>query len=177
MKAFISAILLLLIPLSVSCADEISHRAAVEEYLVITKSDQVMKPMFQDMEKMMLGLSTQMKVPEEEIDLFNIFVRGYIGMMEDQFAWDKIKEDFIRIYQETYTEDEIRSLIEFYKTPAGQKYIEKDPLLMQKITETSQKYLPEMLEKLKAFTTLMKEEIQNERAKRQAQKVNRTKGM
>ncbi|MBI5140598.1 MAG: DUF2059 domain-containing protein [Nitrospirae bacterium] len=177
MKPFITAITSLLIFLSASYADEVSHRAAVEEYLIITKTDQMMKPMFQEMEKMMLGLSKQMGVPEEEIDMFNKYVSGYLGTMEDQFGWDKIKDDLIKIHQETFTEAEIISFIEFYKTPAGRAYVEKDPLLMRKITEVSQKKIPAMIERLQAFEALMKEDIQKERAKKQAQEINKAKGM
>jgi uncharacterized protein len=37
----------------------------------------------------------------------------------------------VRVYQATYTQDEVDGLIAFYKTPAGQALINKSPLMMQ----------------------------------------------
>jgi hypothetical protein len=132
-------ILLLLLLFTSSYADEVSHRAAAEEFLTIMKTDQIMKPMFQGMEKMLVDMSKQMGIPEEESALFDRHMRRMIKMMEDEFGWDKMKDDFIKIHQETFTEDELKSFTSFYKTPAGQKYIEKTPLLMKKAMEREKK--------------------------------------
>ena len=47
-------------------------------------------------------------------------------------SWESLKNDFARIYAEEFTEQELRELIAFYKTPAGAKAITKMPVLMAK---------------------------------------------
>lgn len=43
--------------------------------------------------------------------------------------------DYIRIYRETFTEEELQSLIAFYESPAGQMFIRKTPEIMDKMSD------------------------------------------
>lgn len=51
--------------------------------------------------------------------------------------WETLKPMFVSIYSETFTPDELKGMIAFYKTPIGQKWLEKQPQVqmatMQKI--------------------------------------------
>jgi hypothetical protein len=173
MKLFFSSILLVLTLVTSSYSDEASHRASAEEFLLVMKTDQMMQPMYQEIRKMMFNMSKQMGIPKEESELFNRHVNRMINMLEDEFGWSKMKDDLIRIYQETYTENELKAFITFYKTPAGQKFIEKMPLLMKKSMEISQKNMPSMIKKMEVLQAKMFEDIQNEIAKKQAEEMNK----
>lgn len=177
MKVLIYAILSILILSPVIYADEASHRTAVEEYLIITKTDQSIEPMFDELEKAMDGVANQMGIPEEDRPLFNQYARGFLKILRAELGWDKMKEDVIRIYQETFTEDEMKAFIAFYKSPAGQVYVEKIPLLTKKIVEMSQKNMPELIKRLEAFEAQVSEYIQIEKAKKTAEEKNKPKGM
>ena len=174
MKLLFYSILLLCILFPTSFADDSSHRASAEEFLIIMETDQMIKPMFQEMKYMMISSSKQMGIPEEESALFNRHVDRMINMLEGEFGWDKLKDDYIRIYQETYTENELKSFSAFFKTSAGQKYVEKMPLIMKKSMEISQKSMPAMMEKMKVLEAQMLEDVQNEIAKKQAQEKDNT---
>ncbi len=52
--------------------------------------------------------------------------------------WEGIKEDMIQAYGETFTRQELRGLIDFYSTPAGQGYVEKQGELMRRTQELMQ---------------------------------------
>ena len=80
-----------------------------------------------------------------------------------QLTWESLKPEFVEIYSETFTDEEIKGLTEFYKTPLGQKLVEKMPeisakagLLIQKrmpaIMADLQKSVAESLQKAKAST-------------------------
>ena len=69
-----------------------------------------------------------------------------------------MKDDYIDIYVKTYTESEIRAILEFYKSPAGKKFIEKMPELMQQSMAISQKNMPTIMNKV----TKISEEMANE---------------
>lgn len=45
------------------------------------------------------------------------------------FTAAELEPRIIEIYADTFTEDELRQYIRFYKTPAGQKLLEKSPEL------------------------------------------------
>jgi hypothetical protein len=46
-------------------------------------------------------------------------------------AWDVMEPDFIAIYQASFTEAELRGMIEFYSTELGQTMIRKMPMVME----------------------------------------------
>jgi hypothetical protein len=175
MKTLFNVIIILFfIFCSVAHADQATHRAAAEELLILTKTDQMMKPFFKQMGLMMERQFDQMGVAEEARPILEKYRDKLIRLLEEQLGWDKMKDDFITIYVETYTEDEIRDISAFYKTPAGQKFIEKMPLLMQKSMEISQKKMPAMITKMQQITVEMAQEMQDEVRKKQAQETNQT---
>ena len=64
-------------------------------------------------------------------------------------GWAALKDDFVRIYAETYTEQDVKNLIQFYKTPTGRKTIEAMPALTKKGMEIGQAKVQAALPKLK----------------------------
>lgn len=62
-----------------------------------------------------------------------------LHMVEDDLQWDKIKPEIARIYAETFTPAETRDIIAFYKSPAGQAFLNKQPEIEKKIQEVADK--------------------------------------
>jgi hypothetical protein len=143
-------------------ADEISHRAAAEELLLLMKTDQMVKPLFEQMNSMMEQQFKIMGVPEKERPKLKKYTDKFLKVLEDQLSWEKIKKDYIEIYTETFAEDELRAISAFYKTPAGQTFIQKMPLLIKKSSEITQKIMPEITKKMQQITVEMAEEIKAE---------------
>ena len=152
-----------LIVLSLFCsfanADETSHRAAAEELLLLTNVDKMLKPMWEQMETMMEQHFVQMDAPEELRPVLNRYTSKMVKVMEEELGWAKMKNDYIDIYVKTYTEGEIRAISEFYKSPAGKKFIEKMPQLMQESMAISQKNMPTFMKKMQKISEEMANEI------------------
>mgnify|MGYP001273968172 FL=1 len=81
------------------------------------------------------------------------------NLMKAEMSWDKIKEDYIELYMSVYTKEEVNELIKFYQSPIGQKTIEKMPVIMEKSTEISYKYLMNMIPKIEELAAEMQEEF------------------
>ena len=68
---------------------------------------------------------------------------------------------YVRIYTESFTEDEVSGMISFYRTPIGQAAIHKMPLLMQKTMMEVQKSMagtaPQMQKAQEEFLAEIKE--------------------
>jgi uncharacterized protein len=54
-----------------------------------------------------------------------------IAFFDKQYAWAEIEPMKIKLYQDTFTEEEVRAMITFYKSPAGQAIIDKMPVLQR----------------------------------------------
>ncbi len=163
MKMVLSMIVVLHLGLfSIATADEVSHRAAAEELLKITKVDQLMKPLFEQVKSMMDQQFSLMGVPEDKRPVLKKYTDRLLSMLEEEFGWEKIKDDYVRMYVETFSEKEIRSFSAFYQTPEGQVFIEKMPMLMKKAFELSQKKMPEMMKRIQQITNEIMEDMKNE---------------
>jgi hypothetical protein len=77
-------------------------------------------------------------------------------LIQDTFSWDKIQADMVKIYADTYSDEELDGLIAFYKSPAGQAYVKKTPVLMTKTMDVLQQRMvalqPQMQELMKQAT-------------------------
>ena len=63
-------------------------------------------------------------------------------------SWESMKEDFVQLYMEAYTQREIEDLLVFYATPTGKKSIRLMPELAAKGAELGQRrvydHMPEL---------------------------------
>ncbi len=131
-------ILLICLSANIVAQDKERYKAA-DELLKTLNSEKLIKVMLDQFRPMLLqqyssmGLSPKIMAKKQEI------IDIIFDIMEEEFKWDKIKDDMITIYADVYTTDELNELNEFFKTPIGQKYIEKTPEIMQKSMAFGQK--------------------------------------
>lgn len=90
-----------------------------------------------------------------------------IGQMVEEVSYP--------VYDKNFTEDELRDLITFYRTPTGQKMISIAPkMAMEAMTAIMEKFSPKMQEFMKetaeAELALLKQKFQNNNGKRAIRK-------
>jgi len=74
--------------------------------------------------------------------------------------WDTLLPMYMRIYQESFTQDELDGMTAFYKTPAGQAVVRKMPLVMQRVLGEMQVMLKPMQEKIREIQQQTVRELQ-----------------
>jgi len=79
-----------------------------------------------------------------------------MALITQELSWDKLKDDYITIYADTFTDEELKGIIAFYKSPVGQAFIQKQPELMKRSMEVTQKVMIQLMPKIQA---IMKEEV------------------
>lgn len=84
-------------------------------------------------------------VANPEMHQFEPVLRGFFAKY---MRWDDLEPDFARLYAVTYTEEELRQLAAFYRTPLGQRLVATGPELIARGSALSeervQKHLPEL---------------------------------
>lgn len=73
--------------------------------------------------------------------------------MREMYAdidWDPIKDGMAKAYAEVFTKDELRGVVDFYATPAGQASIEKQPEIQKKTMEVM---MPAIMEASQSMQT------------------------
>jgi len=129
-------------------ADEAAD-AAAEKLLDILD---VEKTMNQSMEQMLMMQVQSNPALVQFSDILIKFTNQYM-------SYESLKPDFIKIYTDAFTTDELNDLIEFYQSPTGQNVKNKIPELMQKGGEMGFQRLSEHSEELKALITERAEQI------------------
>ena len=69
-------------------------------------------------------------------------------MMKELLDWKKLEPMYVRIYQKTFTQQELDGMLAFYKTPAGAAVIAKMPAIMQNTMDEMQGMMGPVMEKV-----------------------------
>ena len=65
------------------------------------------------------------------------FVNTTINEYEKRYDVDRVNEQLVVLYDKHYTDDEIKSLLQFYGSPLGQKVAAESPKIFREIQETT----------------------------------------
>jgi uncharacterized protein len=103
----------------IAVGDEQSHRKAAENLLIVMEVDKSLPKIAEEVVATQLQQNPQL-APQR--DVLQRFLNKYLN-------WESVKEDTITAYAQEFTEQELKKLTEFYKTPVGKKASEKMPRL------------------------------------------------
>jgi hypothetical protein len=96
-------------------------------------------------EKSADAVFSTLKTPESAPVCYKEAEPKIIVMAREATSFEKLKPFLVQSYSEVFTEEELQKMIEFYATPAGQKTLEKMPLLQQKAMLQSQATLKALM--------------------------------
>ena len=141
MRRFASLLLLTLsLPLAAH-ADEASHKAKAEEMIVILHLDRMVNGVMQNALQQSANLTSQRyggRMTPAATAALNDFQKKLTDVLQPQIGWDALKSDYVRIFAETFPEDQLDSMLAFYKSPAGRNLIEKLPGVEQQVGQILQ---------------------------------------
>jgi hypothetical protein len=126
---------------------------SVEKLLMLMQTEKMAGSVFQNMDAIMKG-SMDQAIPkpvtpemQQAIDKFRV---GTLQMIKEELSWEKMHPIYVQIYQESFTQDDIDGLINFYASPAGQSFIEKMPVVMQKSMTLMQARMGPIMQRMQA---------------------------
>jgi hypothetical protein len=131
----IAAVLLLA---GTAFADEASRKAKAEEVLKLTNSEQMMKQMIDRARAMQTARASKLDLPEDQKAQAEALQNKIMQVISDRMSWEKLKPQFVQIYADTYTDEELDGIVAFYKSPAGQAMLAKMPEIMTKSMKVAQ---------------------------------------
>jgi hypothetical protein len=137
-RTLITAVMVLVIAVGGAWAAEDAHYQAASELLELAHMDEVLSQTIDQM----LDLQIQQN---PELALYEKVMREFFAKY---MSWDALKEDFIKIYMEEFTEAELKDMIAFYKTPTGQKAITKTPVLASRGAQLGQQRVQDNINEL-----------------------------
>ena len=131
-----------------------ASQESVEALLAATKTESMMDSMYSGMEQMMrqgMHQAIQGKTlsPEQQ-RIVDAVPSKFFAVVREELGWEKMKPQYVQLYRETFEQDEVDGLLAFYASPAGQAFVNKMPLIMQKSLALSQSLMQSLVPKMTA---------------------------
>lgn len=81
------------------------------------------------------GITELTAIMRQSNPMLNDYIDTLEKWVKQYISWDALEPKITAIYAEEFTDDEIQTLIKFFRTDVGKKFINKQNSLMQKITK------------------------------------------
>lgn len=119
--------------------------------------------------KNMMEAATQGKPVSPEVQkTFDKCRSDVATIMKEEFTWEKLEPMYVRIYQKSFSQQEVDGMIAFYRSPAGQAVLNKMPLVMQNSMQEIQQMMGPMMQRIQRMQQEMVAQIKAEKGKKEA---------
>lgn len=136
---------------------------SIKQLLTVTKAQRLLNSMHAQVNALMdnsIRMELKGKQPTaKQQKAIKHMKTQMIAILQQGMSWKKLEPVYIRLYKDSFTEEEIKGMLAFYKTAAGQAVINKMPLLMRKtmveIQQMSAGMAPQMQKVQQEFASEM----------------------
>ncbi|HEY6096117.1 MAG TPA: DUF2059 domain-containing protein [Gallionellaceae bacterium] len=133
-------------------AEQPASEASIRELMVVTESKKLIEGTVGQVDAMMQASMQQALAgrpvsPDQQKILDQMRVK-MLALLKEQLSWSSMEPMMIDIYQKTFTEQEVKGMLDFYRTDAGKAVIAKMPLVMQHTMQAMQARMSQMMPKM-----------------------------
>lgn len=163
----ILAVLLLSLSL-VHGAETRPSEASIKELLEVTQARKLIDGMMPQLEGMMKQAMREGRAGRDLSDTDEKAMEKVqavvIDSIRSEMSWDQWEPIYLKIYRDSFSQEEINGLLTFYKSPAGVALIKKMPVVMQSTMTEVQKRIKPMTERMRKKMDEALDEIAAEKA-------------
>ncbi len=150
LTAFMTATL----PLSVHA--DAAHEAAAEDLLRLIQIDRGLAPMAARMRQSTLQQIRAQDVAVGEEPIAAPYLTRIGDLIETTLSWERLRPDFLKIYMQTFTREELVALNTFFRSSVGGKYLANVNSLNQQATEVVRQHAIATAPDVRAITDEMR---------------------
>jgi hypothetical protein len=144
--------------------------ASVKQLLEITRVHQLLDDTMGQMDgmmKQMMQQATQGQPVAPDVQKQIDQKRSeMVAMMREVLDWNKLEPMYVRVYQKSFSQQEVTDLIGMYRTPAGQILLSKMPVVMQNTMGEMQQMIQPIMQRMQKAQQDVAAQIQAEKAKK-----------
>jgi hypothetical protein len=150
-------------------AEAPASETSVRELLTITQSQKLVDGTMGQVDAMMQrsmkqALAGQTLTADQQRIMDNMRTK-MIALFREDMKWETLEPMFIDIYKQSFTQQEVDGMLDFYRSEPGQAVIAKMPLVMQNTMQAMQGRMAVMLPKLQQLQQDAIAELKASRAK------------
>jgi len=121
-----------------TAADDKGHMEQVDILFKLTRMQQKIDESVESVAQLQLRQNPALAAKSDQLMAF----------LEKNIGWNAVKADLYAMYMQTFTEDELKTINDFYITPTGQKVIVIVPQLVQERNRLAMQRLQENIGEL-----------------------------
>lgn len=146
-----------LLPVALFCslaarADEASHRAKANEMMNILHTQKMVQNISENLKKQVADAADKIAAAAPgDIGKTKAadFEKKANQVIDAQLGWEIMQAGFTDIYAKNFTEEQLDSIIAFYKSPAGVALLENMPTINTQITQFGNSHMTALQPELK----------------------------
>lgn len=126
-------------------AQENNKTAQIHELLKLTNAEAVPQQIYSQIHAMTTKQLETMSGPAEAKAAAAQTIDKIMAQLQERMSWARMEPEYVRLYEEVYSDEEIAGILAFYKSSAGQAFVKKMPLLMSKSIEMAQRQMADLM--------------------------------
>jgi uncharacterized protein len=127
----------LIIAISLASGQNLSKEAKIERLLVLMNPVGMMDQVLDQSKAMMTSQMRPSATPAQRSQAQERQAR-ILDLLKARMSWDKLRPQYVKVYSETFSDQEIDGMLAFYQSPAGRAMVQKMPMLLPKIMALAQ---------------------------------------
>ncbi len=142
MKIPVPSLLKLALAIALFCAvtaraeDSTATKTSLADQLIgLLNVDKNYDSTYQRMLKMQDSMADSQGLTPEQRQQRDLATQAALKVVKEYASWEAIKPTFVQIYADTFTVEELQGMIDFYKSPIGQKWLEKQPIVQTAVMQ------------------------------------------
>jgi uncharacterized protein len=132
-------------------AQELSKEAKIEQLLTVMNADAMIDQMFEQIKAMTASQAPPGTSPEQAAKAREIQSK-ILDLVKARISWEKMRPQYVKLYSETFSDEEISGMLGFYQSPAGRAMLAKMPTLTTKVMQVAQAQLADLLPEIQRIT-------------------------
>ena len=155
---------------SAFAADQRPTEASIKQLLEVTQIRKLLESTMGQMDALMKQAAQQVtqgqKITPEVQKQIDKGRTEAMSMMKEILDWNKLEPMYVRIYQKSFNQQEIDSLIAMYKSPAGQMLLTKMPIVLENTMGEMQQLMQPVMQRIQRMQQDVVAQMQAERVKK-----------
>jgi hypothetical protein len=139
---------LFIFPILASASETLNSRQLAEEFLQVNKVKEQVDLMYEKVEDIILSQIEAIEISEDREKNLQALQKISRDILFEGLSWENLKEEYIQLYTEAFTAEELAGIVEFSRSPLGQKMAEKSPILMQRSMEIGRAHASDVMPKI-----------------------------
>lgn len=138
-----------------------SHISAAKALVEAAQAERMIDTIQSQLDTMFQGMGKEEGLNEMQQEILENYKNQMMNLAKEATSWEKMEPFMVGVYVKHFTEDELNSLVDFYRSPIGQQYLKKMPDVLAESSTYMQQAMQELMPRLTVMQRQLVQELQN----------------